>query len=64
MLGTNLGMLTDSRSFSLYVRFDFFRRILCGYLADLVDKGEFDFTSAINLAKDVCYNNVKSKILK
>ena len=27
-LGTNLGMLTDSRSFSSYVRFDYFRRIL------------------------------------
>ena len=64
VLGTNLGMLTDSRSFSSYVRFDFFRRILCGYLGDLVDKGEFDFISAVSLAKDVCYNNVKNKITK
>ena len=31
-LGNNFGMLTDSRSFASYVRFDFFRRILADYL--------------------------------
>lgn len=62
VLGTNLGMLTDSRSFSSYVRFDFFRRILSDYLGNLVEKGEFDFTSALTLAKNVCYYNVKSKL--
>lgn len=58
-LGENLGMLTDSRSFSSYVRFDFFRRLLAGYLGNLVEKGEYDLTSALAIAKDICYNNVK-----
>ena len=40
-LGNNLGMLTDSRSFSSYCRFDFFRRILCDYVGDLVEKGDY-----------------------
>ena len=38
-LGTNLGMLTDSRSFSSYARFDFFRRLLSGYLGGLAERG-------------------------
>lgn len=59
VLGTNLGMLTDSRSFSSYSRFDFFRRILSDYIGEKVDKGEYDINSAIGLAKDICYNNIK-----
>ncbi len=59
VLGTNLGMLTDSRSFSSYVRFDFYRRILASFIADKVDNGEYDENSAIELAKNVAYNNVK-----
>lgn len=61
-LGTNLGMLTDSRSFSSYVRFDFYRRILASFIADKVDKGEYDFSSAISLAEDLAYNNVKGAL--
>ena len=59
VLGTNLGMLTDSRSFSSYVRFDFYRRILSSFIADKVDHGEYDEKSALALAKDIAYNNVK-----
>ncbi len=58
-LGTNLGMLTDSRSFSSYVRFDFYRRILSSFIADKVQKGEYDRSGAVALAKDIAYNNVK-----
>lgn len=58
VLGTNFGMLTDSRSFSSYVRFDFFRRILCAYIGALVEKGEYDFDSAEVLAYDICYGNI------
>lgn len=61
-LGTNFGMLTDSRSFSSYARFDFFRRILSDYLGGLVEKGEYDLYSAKELAKDVCYNNIAEQI--
>lgn len=59
VLGTNLGMLTDSRSFSSYVRFDFYRRILSSFIADKVEKGEYDGSGAVALAKDIAYNNVK-----
>ena len=59
VLGTNLGMLTDSRSFSSYVRVDFYRRILASFIAEKVDNGEYDEKSAISLAKDLAYNNVK-----
>lgn len=62
LIGTNYGMLTDSRSFSSYVRFDFYRRILASYLGDLVDKGEFDLEAAKEISKDICYNNIRSKI--
>ena len=58
-LGTHLGMLTDSRSFSSYVRFDFFRRILCDYLGELTERGEFDPAAALRCAEDICYNNIK-----
>lgn len=58
-LGTFLGMLTDSRSFSSYVRFDFFRRILASLIGEYVEKGEYDYESAFILVKDICYNNIR-----
>ncbi len=58
-LGTNYGMLTDSRSFSSYVRFDFFRRILADYLGGLVEKGEYDAESAEETARNISYYNAK-----
>ncbi|MFQ7077541.1 MAG: glucuronate isomerase [Christensenellaceae bacterium] len=62
VLGTNYGMLTDSRSFSSYARFDFFRRILSDYLGDLVEKGEYDKAAAKELARNVCYFNIKKAL--
>lgn len=59
VLGTNFGMLTDSRSFSSYARFDFFRRILSQYLGNLAEKGELDGDAAVKTAKNVCYHNIK-----
>jgi glucuronate isomerase len=59
-LGSNLGMLTDSRSFSSYSRFDFFRRLLCDYIGNLVSKGEYDEESAYKLVENICYNNPKT----
>ena len=61
-LGNNLGMLTDSRSFSSYCRFDFFRRLLCDFVGDKVEKGEYDLLDAKELVKNVCYNNVKKAV--
>lgn len=59
VLGTNLGMLTDSRSFASYVRFDFFRRILSSFVAERVEKGEYDIDSAEELCKRISYTNIK-----
>lgn len=61
-LGNNLGMLTDSRSFSSYCRFDFYRRILCDYVGNLVEKGEYDINSAVQLVENICYNNAKRMV--
>lgn len=63
LLGTNLGMLTDSRSFSSYSRFDFFRRILCDFIGDKVEKGEYPLEDAKVLVKNISYYNIK-KMLK
>ncbi len=59
LLGTSLGMLTDSRSFASYARFDFFRRILADVVGGWVERGEYDMSHARALMRDVCYNNVK-----
>ena len=61
-LGNNLGMLTDSRSFSSYCRFDFFRRILCDFVGNLVEKGEYDLDSAVDLVENICYYNAKRMV--
>ena len=59
-LGTNLGMLTDSRSFASYARFDFFRRILADVVGEWVENGEYDMKQAEKLMYNVCYGNVKA----
>lgn len=61
-LGTHLGMLTDSRSFTSYSRFDFFRRLLCDYAGGLVERGEYPLLAAEKLVRDVCYENIRSQL--
>ncbi|MGL5260660.1 MAG: glucuronate isomerase [Lachnospiraceae bacterium] len=36
-----VGMLTDSRSFLSYTRHEYFRRILCNFIGELVENGEY-----------------------
>ena len=62
VLGTHPGMLTDSRSFSSYCRFDFFRRLLCDYIGALVEKGEYDMAAAEKLVENICYHNAKELV--
>lgn len=62
VLGTQLGMLTDSRSFTSYVRHDFFRRILADVLGNLVEKGECDKNAAMSVMQDVVTNNIRNLI--
>lgn len=62
-IGTFLGMLTDSRSFLSYARHDYFRRILCNIVGEWIDDGEFtDDETAVELVKNICYNNIRSYI--
>lgn len=60
MLADFVGMLTDSRSFLSYVRHDYFRRILCNYLGDLVESGEFSNDPVIlaEIVEGICYKNI------
>ena len=58
-IATFVGMLTDSRSFLSYPRHHYFRRILCNYLASLMENGEItsDEKAVGKVIKDICYNN-------
>ena len=58
-LGAFVGMLTDSRSFLSYPRHHYFRRILCNYLGDMMEKGEITANMALvgKVVQDVSYNN-------
>lgn len=59
LLSTFVGMLTDSRSWMSFPRHEFFRRVLCDYLADEVEAGlipdDWDLLSQLVLA--VCFQN-------
>ena len=54
-----VGMLTDSRSFLSYTRHEYFRRILCDLIGDLVENGEFpyDEDTLSEIVKDISYYN-------
>ena len=54
-----VGMLTDSRSFLSYTRHEYFRRILCSKLGDLIENGEYpaDYEAVGAIVQDICYNN-------
>ena len=54
-----VGMLTDSRSFLSYPRHHYFRRILCNYFGDMMEKGQMtaDMNVVGKVVSDICYNN-------
>ncbi len=54
-----VGMLTDSRSFISYTRHEYFRRLFCDYIGDLVERGEIPNDEALleKLITNVSYNN-------
>lgn len=54
-----VGMLTDSRSFLSYTRHEYFRRILCDLIGDMVENGEFpaDMDTLSEIVKDISYYN-------
>ncbi|MEA4934131.1 MAG: glucuronate isomerase [Lawsonibacter sp.] len=59
VLGSFIGMLTDSRSFLSYTRHEYFRRILCNLIGTWVENGEVHADMAVlgQLVQDICYNN-------
>ncbi|MBO5775796.1 MAG: glucuronate isomerase [Clostridia bacterium] len=59
-IGSFIGMLTDSRSFLSYARHEYFRRILCNYLGNLVENGEYpasEIDTLKTIARDICHDN-------
>ena len=58
-IGTSVGMLTDSRSFTSYVRHEYFRRLLCGMIGRAVEAGEIpaDECQLKELISAICYGN-------
>jgi glucuronate isomerase len=58
-IGAFIGMLTDSRSLLSYPRHHYFRRILCNFFGDMMEKGEMTQNETLvgKVVEDICYNN-------
>ena len=61
LLGNFIGMLTDSRSFLSYTRHEYFRRIMCNLIGNLVENGEYpeDEKSLKKIVEGISYKNAK-----
>lgn len=61
LLGLFNGMLTDSRSFTSYVRHDYFRRIFCSLVGQWIEKGMVpdDEEHIQSFVQGVCFENAK-----
>lgn len=61
VLGKFVGMITDSRSFLSYPRHEYFRRILCEMLGDLVEDGKYpcNISFLSQIVADISFNNAK-----
>lgn len=61
LLSRFIGMLTDSRSFLSYTRHEYFRRILCNFVGNLIEEGEYpnDIEFVGKMIEDICFNNAK-----
>ncbi len=59
VLGNTIGMPTDSRSLLSYSRHEYYRRILCNFIGNLVENGEYpaDMKVLGKLVEDISYNN-------
>ncbi len=65
VLSQFIGMTTDSRSILSLSRHEYFRRILCNYLGEMVAQKQApdDFELLSQIVKKICYTNSKSMIL-
>lgn len=59
VLSSYVGMLTDSRSFLSYPRHEYFRRILCNFIGNLVENGEYPDNKNLlgKMVKDISFDN-------
>ena len=59
LLAKSVGMLTDSRSFSAFPRHEYYRRILCNRLGELVESGQYpaDETTLGRIVENICAKN-------
>ena len=62
LLGTFVGMLTDSRSLISYPRHEYFRRILCNLIGTWVEDGEYpnDKDMLGQIVRGISYENAKA----
>lgn len=60
-LAASVGMLTDSRSFTSFVRHEYYRRILCRKLGRLIEDGFYpdDIEALGEIVTRVCYENAE-----
>ena len=60
LLSNFVGMLTDSRSFLSYPRHEYFRRVLCNFVGQLIENGRIPDNQALvgKMIEDISYNNV------
>lgn len=61
VLGSFIGMLTDSRSFLSYPRHEYFRRIMCNLIAGYVENGEYPWDEELlgRMVQDISYGNAE-----
>lgn len=59
MISKSVGMLTDSRSFTSFVRHEYYRRILCEKIGLLVEDGRYpcDMQTLGKMVEDICWKN-------
>ncbi len=64
VMSTFVGMTTDSRSLLSFVRHDYFRRILCSWVAQKAQKGILtdDEKLLSQIIKNMCYYNARKTI--
>ena len=60
----SIGMITDSRSFLSYPRHEYYRRLLCRFVGEIVNDGEYPWDEDFlgKMIEDICYNNAKDII--
>lgn len=64
VLSVFVGMTTDSRSILSFVRHEYFRRALCGWLGEKVHRGEMTADKEVlgKMVEDICYYNAKRRL--